>query len=146
MSTNYHPNTGNNLHNKNIKNHITTNISSLNRSSSLNIPTNSSFHPFEVAISQDHHRYFHSTSKAATSNPHSKIVTTNGTVSPHVSNKSFADLIKYNSPIDDSIIFTYLTILGKHYPDIYQLDSNFHWDLRTHGWIYAYTAYFYNEQ
>jgi len=137
VSTNHHSKTGNNQHNKNIKKHITSHKS---------LQPKYSCHPFEIAISRDQRKYIHSTYTAATLNPQSRIVLTNGTLSHHASNKSFADLIKYNSPIDDSIIFIYLTILRKHYPDIYPLDTNFHRDLRIHGWNHAYTTYFYNEQ
>jgi len=57
----------------------------------------------------------------------------------------FSDFISFDLPIRDSIIHSFLCALKSIGPEIYFLDTNFHRELATHGWTYAYHKYFLHE-
>jgi hypothetical protein len=55
---------------------------------------------------------------------------------------SFQQLLTYNSPNNDSIIHTFLSVVCSNHADICALDTNFHRDLCTQGWQRAYSKFF----
>ncbi len=64
---------------------------------------------------------------------------------PTISLSYFHDLISYDYPIHDSIIFDYLSILRHNDPSIHFLDTNFHHDFMNKEWDRAYKKYFLHE-
>jgi hypothetical protein len=81
-----------------------------------NIPTTRSNHPLDLSISSDNLTHLY-----------------------------FQELLDYGPPIRDSVIHSFLLVLKSSTTNIHFLDTNFHRDLYTHGWNYAYFKYFQHE-
>jgi hypothetical protein len=56
--------------------------------------------------------------------------------------KSFQELLTCNSPINDSIIHAYTSILTFQFPTVKTVDTNFSRDLFRFGWKESYKKYF----
>ena len=58
---------------------------------------------------------------------------------------SFHDLLTFNSPINDTVIQSFLSRICSVIEGSHAVDTNFSRDLFTRGWQYAYDTYFLHE-
>jgi len=65
-----------------------------------------------------------------------------GTSIPLVSHQSFYDLLTFDTPIDDSIIDSFLHVLKTFIPHISYVDTIFSTELSKKGWDFSFCIYF----
>jgi hypothetical protein len=80
-----------------------------------------------------------------TSQLSNSITDLHGSTIPSINHLSFRQLLQFGSPINDSIMRTFLSLLHKNNEDIHTLDTNFHRVLCSKGWDAAFKAFFLHE-
>jgi hypothetical protein len=92
-----------------------------------------STHPLTPAISKEVLATFLQMNNQAELTSDQPISTKNGTSIPYLSYYSFSNLINYNCPIDDSVIYAYLHQLSLFQPHMKFLDTYFYEALLKEG-------------
>lgn len=106
------------------------------------IPINSSNHPLEQSILQCHREKIGELFQCPRSLLYSNITDMAQSPIPTINHSSFHQLLMYGSPINDSVIQTFLSFLCKSNPNIFSLDTNFHSLLCSKGWESAFKFFF----
>jgi hypothetical protein len=102
-------------------------------------------HPVEHAIPMHLQQRITDIVALTSVNPNAPISSFDNTLIHQITRQSFHNLIMHGSPIDDSIIHSYLCFLSDTHPNIKFLDSNFHREFARHGWDHAFRKYFLHE-
>lgn len=130
--------------NNNYKHSIIKNRSS--QSYSHTIPVRSSNHPLSLSISTSHTKKIQELYASSTISASEPITSFSGEPVLPVLHESFYTLLSYGSPINDSIICTFLSSLHSSCPETHFLDTNFHRKLKQLGWPHAYHHFFLHHQ
>jgi len=83
-------------------------------------------HPLDHAIPMSLRQKIKDLIKLTSDNLDAPISSLNDTLLTEINRQSFFNLILHGSPIDDSIIFSYLCFFSDTHPNIKFVDSNFH--------------------
>lgn len=103
---------------------------------SSHLPVQHSDHPCNHNISNRDTNHIQQTFQNAIISPDSPIVTVIGNSLPLLNQSSFHDLFCHGSPINDSVIHSFLSLLHNMDNTIHSADTNFGRYLFHYGWIF----------
>jgi len=106
------------------------------------LPISRSNHPLDKSILTHHIESIQHQIALGQINPDLPLTTIPGNSITSISLTSFLRLLKFNSPIDDSIFHGFLSLVHYSHKNIHCLDTNFSRDLFHLGWQHAFRKYF----
>lgn len=113
---------------------------------SQTIPVMPSNHPLVCSITLEHIQKIQLLYSCSAATPDSMITSCTDTMNPHVSLRSFYNLLSFGCPIDDSIFYSFLKFLPVTRLDCHAVDTSFHRFFMRHGWDKAFTKFFLHNQ
>lgn len=109
------------------------------------LPIHQHQHPLDKSISSQHIKVIQHQYHLAHYNPDLPLSTADGHQILNVTLLSFHNLLTYGSPIDDSIIHSFLLLIHSAHNKICFLDTNFFRVLKQDGRQHAYCKFFLHE-